>query len=63
MTDIKKSGIPLSKRLILDKWFREERGKDRDTGSLTQEELIERIRKTRDGLLEEKYKKWFDGTA
>ena len=45
------------KKKILDKWFKEEEGKGFDTSNLTQEELIKRIRKIRNQLWDEKYKK------
>ena len=50
----------IEKKRILDKWFKEEEGKGFDTSNLTQEELIRRIRKTRDELWDEKYKEWFE---
>jgi len=50
----------IEKKRILDKWFKEEEGKGFDTSNLTQEELIKRIRKTRDELWDEKYKEWFE---
>lgn len=50
----------IEKKKILDKWFKEEEGKGFDASSLTQEQLIERIRKTRDEIWDEKYKEWFD---
>ncbi len=53
----------IEKKTILDKWFREEKGKGYDTSHLTQEELIKRIRKTRDELWDEKYKEWFEGLS
>ena len=53
----------LIKKRILDKWFKEEEGKGFDTSNLTQEELIKRIRKTRDELWDEKYKEWFEGLS
>ncbi len=53
----------IEKKKILDKWFKEERGKGFDTSGLTQEELIERIRKTRDEIWDEKYKEWFERFA
>lgn len=49
----------IEKKSLLDKWFAEEKGKGFDAASLTQEELIKRIRKTRDVLWEKKYKDWF----
>ena len=49
----------IEKKKILDKWFKEEKGKGYDTSNLTQEELIKIIRKTRDELWDEKYKEWF----
>ena len=53
----------VDKKRILDKWFKEEEGKCYDTSNLTQEELIKRIRKTRDELWDEKYKSWFEGLS
>ncbi|MEK6949543.1 MAG: hypothetical protein AABX34_04930 [Nanoarchaeota archaeon] len=50
----------IEKKKILDKWFKEEGGKGFDASGLTQEQLIERIRKTRDEIWDEKYKEWFD---
>ena len=49
----------IEKKAILDKWFKEEKGKGFDTSHLTHEELIKRIRRTRDELWEKKYKEWF----
>lgn len=51
----------IEKKKILDKWFREEEGKEFDTSHLTQEELIKRIRKIRNQLWDKKYKEWFEG--
>ena len=61
-----KNEILLDKNLIekkkaIDKIFKEEDGKWFDTSGLTQEELIKRIRKTRNDLWDEKYKQWFEG--
>ena len=53
----------IEKKRILNKWFKEEEGKGFDTSSLNQEELIKRIRKTRDELWDEKYKSWFEGLS
>ena len=49
----------IEKKAILDKWFKEEKGKGFDTSALTQDELIKRIRKTRNELWDKKYKQWF----
>ena len=46
----------IEKMKILKKWFREEKGKGFDASKLTQEEIIKRLRKTRDQLWEEKFK-------
>ncbi len=46
----------IDKMKILKKIFEEEKGKGFDISKLTQEEIIKRIRKTRDKLWEEKYK-------
>lgn len=51
----------IEKKQILDKWFEEEKGKGYDTSSLSQEEIIKRIRATRDELWDSKYKGWFEG--
>ena len=53
----------IEKKKILDKWFKEEKGKGFDTSHLSQEELIKRIRKTRNELWGEKYKEWFEAKA
>ena len=53
----------LEKKAAIDKIFTEEEGKGFDTSGLTQDELIERIRKTRNQLWDEKYKEWFEGLA
>ena len=53
----------LEKKAAIDKIFREEKGKGFDTSHLTQEELIKRIRKTRNQLWDEKYKEWFEGLS
>ena len=53
----------IEKKKILDKWFKEEKGKGYDTSNLTQEQLIKRIRRTRDELWDEKYKSWFEGLS
>ncbi len=53
----------IEKKALLNKWFAEEEGKGFDTSSLAQEEIIRRIRKTRDKLWDEKYKKWFEEAA
>jgi len=49
----------IEKKAVLDRWFSEEWGKGCDTSALTQEELIKRIRKTRDELWGKKYRGWF----
>ena len=46
----------IDKMKILKKIFEEEKGNGFDKSKLTQEEIIKRIRKTRDKLWEEKYK-------
>ena len=53
----------IEKKKILDKWFKEEEGKGFDTSKMSQEELIKRIRKTRDELWDKKYKEWFEGLS
>ena len=50
----------IEKKKILDKWFKEEEGNWFDTSHLTQEEIIKRIRKTRNELWDKKYKEWFE---
>lgn len=50
-------------KIILNKLFEEEVGKGEDTSNLSREDLIKKIRKTRDKLWEEKYKKWFKRLA
>ena len=52
----------IDKKIILDKWFKEEWGKGFDTSSLTQEELINKIHKTRNELWDKKYKEWFNSS-
>ena len=51
----------VEKKRILDKWFKEEEGKGYDTSGLSQEEIIKKIRATRDELWDSKYKEWFEG--
>ena len=51
----------LEKKTAIDKIFEEEKGNSFDTSKLTQEDLIKRIRKTRNELWDEKYNEWFDG--
>jgi Arc/MetJ-type ribon-helix-helix transcriptional regulator len=53
----------IEKKKILDKWFKEEEGNWFDTSHLTQEEIIKRIRKTRNALWDKKYKEWFEGLS
>lgn len=53
----------IEKKKILDKWFKEEEGNWFDTSHLTQDEIIKRIRKTRNKLWDEKYKEWFEGLS
>ena len=50
----------IEKKQILDKWFEEEKGKGHDTSRLTQDELIKRIRVTRNELWDSKYSGWFE---
>ena len=50
----------IEKKRILDKWFKEEEGNWFDTSHLTQEEIIKRIRITRNELWDKKYKEWFE---
>ena len=49
----------IEKKKILDKWFSEE-NEGYDTSSLSQEELIKRIRITRNKLWDSKYREWFE---
>ena len=53
----------IEKKKILDKWFKEEEGNWFDTSHLTQEEIIKRIRKTRNELWDKKDKEWFEGLS
>ena len=53
----------IEKKKILNKIFEEEKGKGFDTSKLSQEQLIRRIRKTRNELWDEKYKEWFEGLS
>lgn len=53
----------IEKKRIIDEIFVEELGKGEDTSHLNQEGLIKKIRKTREKLWNEKYKKWFEGLA
>ncbi len=53
----------IEKKAAIDRIFKEEEGKGFDTSGLTQDELIERIRKTRNELWDEKYKDWFEGLS
>lgn len=46
----------IEKVKLIKKWFEEEKGKGFDTSKLSQEEIIKRLRKTREKLWEEKYK-------
>ena len=50
----------LGKKALLNKWFSEEASKGQDTSNLTQEELIKRIRRSRDELWHGKYEDWFE---
>ena len=54
--EIELNKAQIDKIKILKKWFNEEKGKGFDTSKLTQEEIMKRIRKTREQLWEEKYK-------
>lgn len=53
----------IEKKQILENWFTEESGKGFDTANLSEEELMKRIRKTRDTLWEAKHKEWFEEAA
>ena len=53
----------LEKKAIIDKIFKEEKGNGFDTSNLSQDQLIKRIRKTRNELWDEKYKEWFEGLS
>ncbi|MBI2653548.1 hypothetical protein HYX02_01930 [Candidatus Woesearchaeota archaeon] len=46
----------IEKMKILRKWFKEEKHKGFDTSKLAQEDIIKRLRKTREQLWEEKFK-------
>lgn len=46
----------IEKMKILRKWFTEEKGKGSDTSKLTKEEIIKRLRETREQLWEEKFR-------
>lgn len=46
----------IEKIKILKKWFDEEKNQGFDTSKLSKEEVIKRLRKTREQLWEEKYK-------
>ena len=48
------------KKAAIDKIFKEEKGKGFDTSNMSQEQLINRIRKIRNELWNEKYKEWFE---
>src|SRR3989344_3766491 len=50
----------IEKKAAIDKIFEEEKGKGFDTSNLSQEQLIKRIRKTRNELWDKKYKEWFE---
>lgn len=53
----------IEKKKILDKLFKEEREKGFDTSNLSQEDLIKRIRKTRDEIWDEKYRELYEKYA
>jgi len=53
----------IEKKAAIDKIFEEEKGKGFDTSNLSQEQLIKRIRKTRNELWDKKYKEWFEELA
>ena len=53
----------IEKKTLLNKWFSEDEGKGFDTSNLSQEELIRRIRRTRDSLWDDKYRQWFEDSA
>lgn len=53
----------IEKKTLLKKWLAEEEGKGFDTSNLMQEEIMRRIRRTRDELWDEKYRKWFEEAA
>ena len=46
----------IEKVKLIRKWFEEEKGKEFDTSKLSKEEILKRLRKTREELWEEKYK-------
>ena len=48
----------LDKKRVLDEWFSEKRSYD--THALSNEQLMERIRQTRNNLWAEKAEKWFE---
>lgn len=53
----------IEKKKHIDRIFKEEEGKGFDASGLSQEQLIKRIRKTRNALWAEKYKEWFEGLS
>ena len=56
-----KMDLPLiRKKAILQKLFEENNGYGEDLSSSTKEDIIARLRKTRDELWSEKYKEWFE---
>ena len=66
MSEVQRVNVTLPRKLLdksIDKIFQEEKGKGFDTSGLTQEELIKRIRKTRNELWDEKYREWFEGLS
>ncbi|MBI2106975.1 hypothetical protein HYT57_03245 [Candidatus Woesearchaeota archaeon] len=46
----------IQKTKLIRAWFEEEKGKGLDTSNLSKEEILKRLRKTREELWEEKYK-------
>jgi len=58
--EIKLNISQIEKTTILKKWITEQKGKSYDTSKLSQEEILKRLRKTREQLWEEKFKFIYD---
>ena len=58
--EIELNKIQINKMKTIRKWFKEEKNKGFDTSNLTKEEIIKRLRKTREELWEEKFKHMYE---
>ena len=58
--ELELSRLQLDKMVVLGKWLAEEKQAGFDTSKLTEEQIMKRLRRTREQLWEEKFKLIYD---